>query len=113
MNTSKVARVLVVTVIILAGSWTIYGAVSSAFTTLSPREHVFTDARPLTENVAIEFTKKVLKTDGYDVAALTPDEYSPNDGKVLWRSTNGDNAEYGVSIDKVDAEIRCRVYPHK
>jgi hypothetical protein len=105
MKKPKVAGVLVV-VIVLASSW----ITISAYRTLNPREHTFADVRPLTDHVAIELTRKALIADGYDVSNVIPIDYSPD--KVVWSSESG-NAEFGVRVEKVDAEVSCRVYQHK
>ena len=104
------------------------------------REHVFSDQRALTEQLAIEITRQALEADGYDTSVLAPVEHGhqgrpghsdrfflfqrrgPSDtsGRILWGPALGgspdkDNAvwKYKVRIEQRGSEIRCRVYRGK
>ncbi len=79
----------------------------------------------LTEQIAIEFSRKALITDGKGSPGIWPTPYrsqgpgedsrnlyfavntiDPNDGYVLWTTRDG---SYSVRVNKVGDEIVCRV----
>ena len=101
-------------------------------------EATFVDSRPLTEDVAIELSRRTLRAQGYDVTHLAPYQheggfhpdypgdrifsrnlYNSNHGTVTWVSTrrgNGFDAEtlsLNVNIEKHKDEIRCRAFRPK
>jgi hypothetical protein len=92
------------------------------------RNHHFTDDRLLTEDLAVEFTRKTLQAEGIDVSSLKPQPYdwhddpyrnaklfarntiNPNQGYVLWGDPHHAAWEYSVTIEKKGLDICCRVY---
>jgi hypothetical protein len=91
------------------------------------RDHHFTDDRPLTEDVAVELTRKTLEEEGFDVASMTPQPFwhndprvfarntiNPNNGYVLWGDPHHAPAwEYSVTIEKNGSDVWGRVYRPK
>ena len=92
------------------------------------RNHHFTDDRPLTDEAAVEYTKKTLQAEGFDLSSLNlqPDDWNhdrfhkkffnrntinPNEGDVLWGNPrHASEWEYTVTIEKNGSDICCRVY---
>ena len=103
---------------------------------LFAREYVFSEApRELTEEAALEFTKRTLEADGHDTSVLAPVEYpyahpeehterlfvrntlDPNAGRVSWGpkpggplSQEGGIRTYNVRIWRDDEGIHCLVF---
>jgi hypothetical protein len=73
----RIVGAVIIPAIIFFASWVFYRAGTLGINNVFSREHVFTDARPLTEQVAIELTMETLKADGRDMSAFAPVEYSP------------------------------------
>jgi len=114
------------------GAWLSQQIEEVGLKNLSPREHVFVDSRPLTEEVAIEVTEKALQAAGYDTSILAPYENAgvvgdkitgerifarsrikEDDGSVTWHTVNEPLIVYMVDLKKHGNEIRCRVFRHK
>jgi hypothetical protein len=96
------------------------------------RNHHFTDDRPLTDDLAVEYTGKTLQAEGFDPAALKLKPYDwnhwnhdrfhnetffnrntihSNEGDVLWGDPHhAAEWEYIVTIEKNGSDICCRVY---
>jgi hypothetical protein len=91
------------------------------------RDHHFTDDRELTEDVAVDLTRKTLETDGFDVVSMKPQRFwrddprvfakntiNPNKGYVLWGDPHhAAGWEYLVQIEKYGPDVCCRVYRPK
>jgi len=109
------------------GAWLSQQIEEVGLKNLSPREYVFVESRPLTEEVAIEVTKQALQADGYDTSNFAPYEshyrkgerifarnrISENKGYVMWYNVNERHIAYTVRAEKNGDEIRCRVYRKK
>ncbi len=84
----------------------------------------------LTEQIAIEFSRKALAADGMESPGMCPTPYrdrrpgedgknlyfavntiDPNNGYVLWTTREG--YYYSVQLQKVGSEIVCQVYRSK
>ncbi len=126
--------------LLLLGAWLAHRVNKFGINDMFSREHQFSDERPLTEQVALEITRRALEADGYDTSVLSPVEYrhefpeghaerffarntlNSNSGRVLWGPAPAPwgslikrNAfrTYAVRIEKSGSEIRCRVYKGK
>jgi hypothetical protein len=64
----------------------------------------------LTEQTAIEFSKKALAADGEEVVASKLYSDKGDYFAVQWMTTNGD---YGVRVEKKGQQIVCQVYRFK
>jgi len=122
--------------LIFAG-WLFMRANSYGLNNVFSRERRFLDERALTEDVAIELTRKALQCDGYDTSRMTTVEYwndlheghlervfarnslTENDGYVLWGPKLDQDPDVGrvgtflVTVEKVGSEYRCRVLREK
>jgi hypothetical protein len=90
------------------------------------RDHHFTDDRQLTEDVAVDLTRKTLEAEGFDISLMKPQPFwhddprvfarntiNPNDGCVLWGDPHAVGWEYKVNIEKNGPDVCCRVYRPK
>jgi hypothetical protein len=90
------------------------------------RDHHFTDDRQLTEEVAVDLTRKTLEAEGFDVSSMKPQPFwnndprvfvrntiNPNEGHVLWGDRHAVGWEYHVIIEKNGSDVCGRVYRPK
>jgi hypothetical protein len=113
--------------IFVAGCWFLVRAGEYGLSNVFFRDHHFTDDRQLTEDVAIDLTKRTLVAEGIEVSAMEPQRFwtndprlfarntiNPNQGYVLWGNPqHGPMWEYHVNIKKNGSDVRCRVYRPK
>jgi hypothetical protein len=107
------------------------------FRGLFSREHEFQTVGPLTEQTAIELSRRALIIEGYDSSTLAPFEHSDAVGsprperflersesnanmcRVLWGPRKPDNPgrsdawTLAVTVTQDGSRIRCRVYRAK
>ncbi len=92
-----------------------------------PRKQRIPDERALTEDVAVELTRKALESDGYDTTVLAPLQH--RDGRTFIQGHDEDRGyvqwifdsdvqpdrrrAFLVAIEKHGVEYRCRVYRSK
>jgi hypothetical protein len=117
--------------LIVAG-WLLLRVNSYGLNNVFSREYRFHDERPLTEDIAVELTRRCLDRAGCDTSRMTPVEYrsdyptdsvervlarnslNPNNGYVLWGPRSDRHPHVGgvwtflVSIEKRGSEYRCR-----
>ena len=109
--------------ILIAGCWFLARAAEHGLSNVFFRDHHFTDNRQLTEDVALDLTKKTLAAEGIETYRMKPQPFwhndprlfarntiNPNDWYVLWgESHDPPGWEYTVTIDKNGSDVRCRV----
>jgi len=105
-------------------------SVAAFFWHITPSVHEFPVDDPdvqLTEDVAIEYTRKALVLDGKGSPDMHPykwegssridyfahSESDPNSGKVLWETNNRRGWDFSVNIEKTESEITCSIYRPK
>lgn len=122
---------------LILGGWLFMRANSFGLNNVFSRERRFHDERPLTEDLAIELTRRTLDRDGYDTSRMTTVEYrtdfpeghletvfsrsslTPNDGYVLWGPRSEQHPDVArvrtflVTIEKSGSEYRCRALRRK
>lgn len=110
-----VTIILVVVASIFVG-WGFTRASKYGLNNIFSREHIFIDSRPLTDDIAIELSRKALEAGGHDSSELAPKSgYSRNSknldrGYVLWGPLQeGAPWRYLVSVRKEGEKVRCRV----
>lgn len=107
--------------------WAAYGL------NLFPRQYSFSEFGPLTEEIAIKYSKRALESSGHDTSELAPDEYwneypeghverlfarntiDPNRGYIVWVPKPGSDLDlatsrFKVRVRKDENGIHCRVF---
>jgi hypothetical protein len=116
------------TILLVAGAcWFVIRSCEYGIPNVFFRDHHHTDDRELTEDVAVDLTRKALAVEGIDVASLKPQPFWRKDPRVFARTTINSNSgyvlwgdprqasgwEYSVTIEKNGSDVRCRVYRPK
>jgi hypothetical protein len=115
-------------VVIAAGCWFVVRVFEYGLLNVFFRNHHFKDDRQLTEDVAVELTRRALEAEAFDASSMKPQRYwrdnssvfarnafNPNHGYVLWgdRRYTFPHWDYSVRLEKNDSDVICRVYRPK
>lgn len=123
---TRLAKILIalggVTVILIV-IWVAARTMTDGLPNVFLREQVIADTRPLSEDMAIEISRKALQAAGYDVAGLRPlplgndskilfEQNSETEGAMSWIPLSG-GLSVRVRMTKQSDGIHCRIYKQK
>jgi hypothetical protein len=84
----------------VAACWFVVRAFEYGLPNVFFRDHHFTDDRQLTEEVAVDLTRKTLEEEAFNVASMRPQPFWHNDPRVFARNTINPNNGYVLWGDR-------------